>query len=335
MIMPKILVTGAGGFLGKFIVIGLLRRKVEHVICQVRGTMDQSFLDQCKRDFPESTVSVVRANLLDPAGLDDAVKGVDILIHAAAGTRGATADMVLNSVSGTQNLLKAVIASQIKRVVLVSSFSVYNTEQLASGASLDEAVPTESTGVPRGGYAYSKVRQEQVFDEMLKDKGIETVIVRPGVIYGPGGGEFSGRVGLNAFGWFISLGRGCELPLSYVENCGDACAEVAINPAANGVYNLVDSELPTCTEYLKQFQSRVRSLRVLPVPYSLFMAGAKILDWYHVRSKGQLPALFTPYVVKSMYRPFKHRPNKLLSIGWRQPVPTKTGLERAFASFKK
>jgi nucleoside-diphosphate-sugar epimerase len=333
--MSKILVTGAGGFLGKFIVIGLLRRHVEHVVCQVRGTMDQPFLDRCKSEFPKSTVSVVRANLLDPAGLHTALIGIDGLIHAAAGTRGATADMVLNSVTGTQNLITAAIANQVKRVVLVSSFAVYNTEKLVAGGNLDESVPTEPTGVPRGGYAYSKVRQEQVFDAMLTGTGIQTVIVRPGVIYGPGGGEFSSRVGLSAFGWFISLGRSCELPLSYVENCGDACAEVAVNPKAKGVYNLVDHELPTCSQYLKQFRSRVRPMRVLPVPYSVFMTGAKLLDWYYVRSKGQLPALFTPYVVKSMYRPFKHSPAKLTEIGWRQPVPTQTGLDRAFASFKK
>jgi nucleoside-diphosphate-sugar epimerase len=333
--MSKVLVTGAGGFLGKFIVLGLLRREVGDVICQVRGTADEKFLQKCRDEFPKSTISVVRANLLDQASMDAALKDVDVVIHAAAGTKGATADMVLNSVTGTQNLIRAAVSNRIQRIVLVSSFSVYNTSGLSNNAVFDEAVPLESTGVPRGGYAYSKVRQEQVVQELLAGSGIALITVRPGVIYGPGGGEFSGRVGLSAFGRFLSIGGGCELPLNYVENCGDACAEVATNANAQGVYNLVDSDLPTCREYLSQYRLNVKPLKVIPVPYFALFLGSKILERYHLYSKGQLPAVFTTYVVKSMYRPFRHHATRLLQLGWKQPVSTKEGMRRAFADFKQ
>jgi nucleoside-diphosphate-sugar epimerase len=332
--MATILVTGANGFLGKFIVLGLLKRNVTHVICQVRGKMDETFLEQCRQQFPDSKLSTVRANLLDLPSLNEALKHTDVLIHAAAGTKGATADMVLNSVTGTQNLMMAAITNQIKRAVLVSSFAVYNTDSLKSGVALDEEVPIEKTGVKRGGYSYSKVRQEQVFHAGVEGTEIQTVVVRPGVVYGPGGGEFSNRLGVSMFGWFFNFGRDCELPLTYVENCGDACAEVAINQAATGVYNFVDQELMTCSEYLEQYRKNVRPLRIIPVPYFALMFGAKLLDRYYIYSKGQLPALFTPYVIRSVYRPFKHSPDKLVKLGWQQPVSLREGLKRAFESFK-
>jgi hypothetical protein len=56
--------------------------------------------------------------------------------------------------------------------------------------------------------------------------------------------------------------------------------------------------------------------------------------WYHKRSKGQLPAIFTPYVVDSMYRPLRYSNAALKAIGWTQGVPTAEGMTRAFADAK-
>jgi len=95
-------------------------------------------------------------------------------------------------------------------------------------------------------------------------------------------------------------------------------------------YNVVDDDIPTCAQYLRAYRRKVRKLRVVPVPYPLFKLGARVLLRYHQWSKGQLPAVFTPYVVHSMYRRFAYPNDKLKAIGWAQRVPTETGLERAF-----
>ena len=62
---------------------------------------------------------------------------------------------------------------------------------------------------------------------------------------------------------------------------------------------------------------------------------SRMLVWYHRRSKGQLPALFTPYVVASMYKPLRYSNQALRGIGWAPRVPTSEGLKRAFAHFRE
>ena len=140
----------------------------------------------------------------------------------------------------------------------------------------------------------------------------------------------SPRVGLGAMGIFLSLGGGCLLPLTYVDNCADAIALATMTAASGAIFNVVDDDLPTCRSYLREYRRRVRPLRVVPIPYWVLMLGARWLVSYHRRSKGQLPAVFTPYVVRSMYRRFRYSNDALKALGWQPLVPTREGLDRTF-----
>ena len=72
-------------------------------------------------------------------------------------------------------------------------------------------------------------------------------------------------------------------------------------------------------------------MRTLAVPYWALLKGSGWLERYHKRSRGQLPAVFTPYVVKSMFRPLSYSNAPLRAIGWQQAVPTSKALELAFS----
>lgn len=76
-------------------------------------------------------------------------------------------------------------------------------------------------------------------------------------------------------------------------------------------------------------------MRCIPVPFWAFRLGAKVLVWYHKRSKGQLPAVFTPYVVDSMYRPLRYSNAALKAIGWTQRVSTENGIKQSFQYWKE
>jgi nucleoside-diphosphate-sugar epimerase len=258
------------------------------------------------------------------------VLGVDCIVHAAAGMRGAAADMFANTVVATRNLLDAATAQNVRRIVLISSFSVYHAETLAPQALLDESTPLEAVGAERGAYGYAKTRQEHLFRDYQKRFGFESVVLRPGVIYGPGGGALSSRVGIKAMGFFFSLGGSSLLPLTYVDNCADAVAQAALKATPGSAFNVVDEDLPTCNAYLKAYQRGVQKMRCLPVPRWAFLWGAKLLVNYHRKSKGQLPAVFTPYVVNSMYRPLRYTNAALKAIGWKQRVSTAEGLQTTF-----
>ncbi len=326
----KILVTGAAGFLGSRIVESLLAAGAEDVRIHCRDQAPRPLLDSLAARYPDARIEVASANLLRRGTLDAMVAGVDCIVHAAAGMRGAAADMFANTVVGTRNLLEAAGAASVRRIVLISSFSVYRTEPLARGAVHDESVEIEQGGADKGPYAYAKTRQEHLFAGFQRTFGFESVIVRPGVVYGPGGGALSSRVGIRALGLFFALGGRAHLPLTYVDNCADAVAHVALNAPAGSVYNIVDDDPPTCRAYLRQYRHSVRRLRTVAVPYWAFLLGSGLLVRYHRRSKGQLPAVFTPYVVRSMYRPLTYSNAALKASGWRQRVTTAEGLRRTF-----
>lgn len=330
----KILITGAAGFLGQHIAHQLLAQGAQAIVLHVRRNAPTGLVESLKHDHPNASIETVAANLLARGTLAPVVEGVDCIVHAAAGMRGAAADMFANSVLGTRNLLEAACAAGVRRVVLVSSFSVYRAEHLARGAVLDESVPLEEDGVKRGSYGFAKTQQEKIFDEFRARHGFEGVVLRPGVIYGPGGGALSQRIGLSAMGVFVSLGGPAILPLTHVKNCADAIAVAALKAAPGSVFNVVDDDLPTCAEYLRLYRKNVKPLRVIRLPYPLFLWSSKLLESYHKRSKGQLPAVFTPYVVRSMYRPLRYSNAALKALGWKPGVSTAEGLEATWKALR-
>lgn len=330
----KVLVTGAGGFLGRRIVDSLLRLGVEHVRVHVRQAPPAGMIEGLQAKYPQATIEVAQANLLSRGGLEPLVQGVDCVVHAAAGMKGAAADMFANTVLTSRNLLEAAVAQKVRRIVLISSFSVYEAASLKKGQVLSESTPIEAVGVDRGAYGYAKTRQEHMFNEFQREHGFESVILRPGVIYGPGGGALSSRIGIRALGFFFALGGRALLPLTFVDNCADAVAKAALSAPAGSSFSVVDDELPTCRAYLKRYCREVESMRCIPIPFWAFRLGSKALVWYNKRSKGQLPAVFTPYVVDSMYRPLRYSNAALKAIGWSQRISTANALEQSFQFWK-
>ena len=330
----KILVTGTGGSLGKKIAVSLLMNGIRHIRLHFRQHPPIGFLEELRAAFPVATIEPVFANLLS-RDLRSMVNGVDCVIHAAAGMRGAVADMFANSVIGTRNLLEAVCDENVKRVVLISSFSVYRTVDLKTGSLVTEDTELEPDGPEKGPYGYSKTRQEALFRSFQKKHGFESVILRPGVIYGPGSGALSPRVGIRAMGVFFSLGGRAILPLTYVDNCASAVAQAVLRAPNDSVFNVVDDDLPTCNQYLHQYRKLVAPMRTLHVPYWALLLGSRALVRYHRVSKGQLPAIFTPYIVRSMYRRFKYSNAALKNIGWQPEFSTERAMEISFDYWKK
>lgn len=334
----KILVTGAGGFLGKRLLERLLAHGQTDIRCMLRDTSKAAALKEIAATYPAARVEMFAANLKNPQQISAAINGVGLVIHAAAALKGSPAEMFLDSVVASRNLLDAITsleASARPRVVLVSSFGAMGVASLDRGAMVDEATPIETQPAQRDVYSYTKLRQEQMFWDYTQHFKLDLVVLRPGVIYGPGSGHFSTRVGLSMFGRFVHLGGNNLLPLTYVDNCADAIVVAALAPEASGqIYAVVDDDLPTSRQYLRLYQQQVKPMRTIPVPYWLLLWGSKLVERYSEKSKGQLPAVFTPYKTRAMWGGNRFSNAKLKQLGWRPLLSTRQGLEKSFAAFR-
>jgi nucleoside-diphosphate-sugar epimerase len=331
----KILVTGAGGFLGKALVERLLAHGESDVRCMLRDISKAKALETIAAKYPDAQLEFISVNLRNPQEIPKALVGCGMVIHAAAALKGSPAEMFLDSVVASRNLLEAV-ANELRpiRVVLVSSFGTMGVATLSRGAMVDERTPMEEHPEQRDVYSHTKLRQEQLFWEYRAKYGFELVVLRPGVIYGPGGGHFSNRVGLSMFGRFLHLGGNNLLPLTYVDNCAEAIVAAALAGADGEVYNVVDDDLVSSKQYLAAYKKQVKKVRSVPVPYFVLMLGSKMVERYSARSKEQLPAIFTPYKTRAMWGGNQFSNAKLKSIGWRPLISTREGMERAFTAFR-
>ena len=117
----KLLVTGAAGFLGRFVVAEALRRGhcVRAVIRSGGGVADET--------VPERPgVEYVDIDLRSRTGLVEACNGVDAVLHLAASKAGDMYTQYAGTVVATENLLEAMTAAGVRRIVGISSFAVYN-----------------------------------------------------------------------------------------------------------------------------------------------------------------------------------------------------------------
>jgi nucleoside-diphosphate-sugar epimerase len=329
----KVLLTGGTGFLGPHVLDSLLARRVD-VRCLVRAGSSRARVDEVLARRP-GTVEVVNGALTSPEAAAALLDGVDVVYHVAAALKGQPADMFLNTVVASKNLFEAAVSRpgrRVPRIVLVSSFSVYGVAELPRGIVLDETTPVETQPRRRDLYAQCKLRQEQLAWSYHRERQLPLTVLRPGVIYGPRGGALSSRVGLRMPGVFLFMGNDNLLPLSYVENCAEAIVHVGQSAAGAGeIFNVLDDELMTCRVFYDRYRREVEPLRTLPLPYPLLKAASALVLRYHDYSRGQLPAVLTPYKVAAMWKGTRFSNAKLKGTGWTPTVPTDEGVRRTFA----
>ena len=219
----RALVTGANGFLGRHVVGALLARGIE-VRAMVRPAARLEALG-----WP-SSVEVFRADLRTSRELGRAFEGVDVLLHLAAVVSGGEDAQFAGTVAGTERLLDAMATSACRRLVLCSSFSVYDYS--STRRTLDEDSPLHQ--VPdvytRDGYTISKWWQERVTRRFAEKHGWDLTVLRPGFIWGRDHGYLA-ALGQQFGRHHLVIGPLTRMPMTHVENCADVFALAAADAA--------------------------------------------------------------------------------------------------------
>jgi 2-alkyl-3-oxoalkanoate reductase len=317
----KALVTGAAGFLGRSIVNRLQREGIGVRACVRPGRA-------CNVDG----VEICEGDICDDAVLERAVRGVDWVVHAAArvATTGAWEEFAATNVRATLHLIRAAQAAHVRRIVHVSSLSVYAVPY--DGVTITEESPYESEADARGWYSRSKLAADRVALGAAS-RGAPVVVLRPGLLYGPGKRPPVARQSFSyrRFKLILSTPH-YTLPLAYVDNVADAvllaaCSEEAVGQA----FTLVDENVRQDRYAALYREVSGETWRPVFLPVRLIAASAGALERGLRLVRRRSP--ITAHQVRRATRSAVYdctRAHRVL--GWRPVISVEEGLRNALGA---
>jgi nucleoside-diphosphate-sugar epimerase len=311
----KLLVTGAGGFLGRDVVAAAT--KAGH---EVRAVVrPKSPVPAAWEDNP--AIEVFRADLRTRAGLGGICDGIECVVHLAAAKSGDFYDQFAGTVIATENLLGEMVEAEVGQIVLTSSFAVYEYLRRPARSEISEDSPLAVDPECRDEYCRTKLIQEQLVRKAADERGWSHIILRPGVIYGRDN-LWNGRVGfpINSR-WWVCTAPFSTVPLTYVENCAGAIINAAARTEEHvaQVVNVVDADPPSHWAYLRRFALlQPTRPRLIPLPWVVMrlLAGtASIVNGLAFRNKAKLPGLLVPGRVHARCKPMGYKIGLSLDLG--------------------
>jgi len=313
----KILVTGANGFVGWSLIDRLSKLHGMAVLAGSRRPLPN--IPACVNVVltPElSSHSDWRLNEISPAVVVHTAARVHVMSEIAA---NPLVEFRAVNVGGTLSLARQAALAGVKRFVFISSVKVNGEYTVPGGAFSAADVP-----VAIDPYGISKLEAEQGLLALATATGMEVVIIRPPLVYGPG-------VKANFLSMMRWLQRGAPLPLGAIrnrrslvgiDNLIDLIVTCIDHPAAaNQTFMVSDGEDLSTSDLLRRLSVALgRPARLLPVPDWLLRAGAGLLGKPDLAQR--LCGNLEVDIAKT---------RELL--GWSPPLSVDEGLRRTAAAF--
>lgn len=272
--MTKILLTGATGFVGSAVLNRLRNVPGYRVVSAVRSSAVYA---------AGNTETVVVGNIDRSTDYSTAIAGVDVVIHIAARAhimRDEVAEPLEEyrkvNVEGTLNLALQAAEAGVHRFIFISSIKV-NGEQTSEG----KPFTAENHPAPEDAYGISKMEAEQGLQALSAEAGLELVIIRPPLVYGPGvKGNFASMIRLVQKGIPLPFGAvHNKRSLVGVDNLVDLIVRCIDHPAAaNQVFLAGDGEDVSTTELLRRVGLAMgKPTRLVPIPAGILQFGATLV----------------------------------------------------------
>ena len=314
----NILVTGATGFVGS----ALVNYLVNHTSFPIRAIVRNGSLLS-----PSVIQNFQIGNLASDCNWSAPLEGANVVIHTAARVHvqlDSAADSLTEfrrvNVAGTLNLARQAKTAGVQRFIYISSIKVNGEVTVSGSPFLVDDLPA-----PADPYAVSKYEAEAGLQQLAGETGMDVVIIRPPLVYGP-------SVKANFQSMMRWLGKGIPLPLGAInnkrsfvalDNLVDLVVTCIDHPAAaNQTFLAGDGEDLSTTELLQRMAKAMeKPVRLIPVPAKILELGATLLGKRAMAQRlcGSLQ------VDISKAREV---------LGWTPPISVDEGLRRAAAGYK-
>ena len=223
-------------------------------------------------------------------------------------------------------------ASACKRLVLCSSFTVYDYSLVRR--TLDEDAPLyEAQKVyTRDGYTVAKWWQERVTRRFAEKHGWDLTVLRPGVLWGRGHG-YMAALGQKFGRHHLVIGPLAHIPMTYVENCADVFALVAVGGRGRGqTLNVIDGPGERVWTYLADYMSASGQPGWrLPIPYFVGIWVVRLAFATVFRRATKVPGILIPRKFESRFRPLRFENRRLReALEWAPPLDYEQCLARTY-----
>ena len=304
----QVLVTGASGFVGSAVVQELVTRAGFQPIAVLRKAQPMSLPVRLCADFNDAEQTA------------PLMQGIDCVVHCAARVHmmnEQAADPLTEfravNTKGTLQLARQAAKAGVKRFIFLSSVKVLGESTSGQAFCFDDPL------APQDPYGVSKAEAETALHQLGQQTGMEIVIIRPPLVYGPG-------VKANFAAMLKLAKKNLPLPLGAIDNKRSLvaldnlvdliCVCIRHPAAANQTFLVSDDEDVSTTELLQRMiRAHGKTPRLLPIPASWLRFAARLLGKKAVVDR----------LCGSLQVDISHTKS---TLGWQPPLSLDTGIQR-------
>lgn len=324
----SVLVIGGTGFIG---------RALSHKLAD-SGYDVKVFSRGAAEGFerPDGRISVFTGSLKSDEDLRRAMASVDCVFHLAKATETSWEGYLENDVGVTRRIGEACIDSGVARFVYTGTIDSYDASQ--PGRTISELTPFDHDLTRRNLYARSKAACEDVLKNLQRDRGLPLVIVRPGIVIGPGGPLQH---------WGIAMWRSataCKLwgsgenimPFVLVDDTAQGLVlAMESNEAIGKSFNLVGDPMLSARQYFEEV-ARANNVRIraVPTPVWTYYFVDVVKYWMKrvlAKRTGITKPSYRDWKSRAQLSPYANQNAKSV-LGWEPEADKKDFIERGIAS---